>query len=315
MNQKYLFERYSNLIKLLERQIKSLERLKKNLTLDNTIEKKGKKEKEEKLIKLLEQLIKSFERLIKNWTLDNAIEEKEENANAKNNETIEISEEKIKNNETTGISGELAICNFYKLDYPKHLQIRSSKRISNQIKTCIQKFSKEHPEIKFIKHLGAKNEKSDFELEDKKVLSLKTNIKIKNKMCPQDIGQISRNKFDKVFKLYPNQNDLDRKKFIISDTLNIINKYWEKLWCCNFLLWIYKENYKWEYKFFDETMIHKSPFKDHTKFKFTQTAESWNEGATLKYDNISIGEFQFHKNRDNVKFRFILANVLNLINK
>ena len=35
------------------------------------------------------------------------------------------------------------------------------------------------------------------------------------------------------------------------------------------------------------------------KFTFTrQTIEKWNESNTVKYDGISIGEFQVHNNRN-----------------
>ena len=37
--------------------------------------------------------------------------------------------------------------------------------------------------------------------------------------------------------------------------------------------------------------------------------ETWNESTTVKYNNVSIGEFQIHKKRDAVKFRFILENL------
>jgi hypothetical protein len=261
-------------------------------------------EQHSNLIKLVKQTIKVYksdikllEQQIKNLSLDDAKEK---------------DEKKKKNNETTGISAELAMCDFYELDYPEHLQVRSSKRISNQIKTCIKRFSKDHPEIKFTKHLGAENRKPDFELENEKVLSLKTNIKKGNKMCPQG-AQGSRENFDKVFNLSPNQTDLDRKQFIESNVLKLVNRYWKELFCCDYLLWLYLDKQKWEYKFFNETMVTKSPFKDSTKFSFTRTGEDWNEGSTVKYDGISIGEFQFHNNRNCIKFRFILINVLNLI--
>jgi hypothetical protein len=131
-------------------------------------------------------------------------------------------------------------------------------------------------------------------------------------MCPQG-AQGSRENFDKVFNLSPNQTDLDRKQFIESNVLKLVNRYWKELFCCDYLLWLYLDKQKWEYKFFNETMVTKSPFKDSTKFSFTRTGEDWNEGSTVKYDGISIGEFQFHNNRNCIKFRFILINVLNLI--
>ena len=50
------------------------------------------------------------------------------------------------------------------------------------------------------------------------------------------------------------------------------------------------------------------------KFSFTRpTLEEWNESNTVKYDGLSIGEFQVHSNRNCYKFRFNLSNLLKLL--
>ena len=52
------------------------------------------------------------------------------------------------------------------------------------------------------------------------------------------------------------------------------------------------------------------------KFTFTRpTIEKWNESNTVKYDGISIGEFQVHNNRNCYKFRFNMKNLLDMILK
>lgn len=51
-------------------------------------------------------------------------------------------------------------------------------------------------------------------------------------------------------------------------------------------------------------------------FSFTKkTIEEWNESNTVKYNGISIGEFQVHTNRNCFKFRFNLKNLLGILNK
>ena len=52
------------------------------------------------------------------------------------------------------------------------------------------------------------------------------------------------------------------------------------------------------------------------KFTFTkQTVDEWNESNTVKYNGMSVGEFQVHKNRNCYKFRFNMPNLLRLIKK
>ena len=59
-----------------------------------------------------------------------------------------------------------------------------------------------------------------------------------------------------------------------------------------------------------------SPVWDKNKISFTKsTVAEWNESTTVKYDGITIGEFQVHNNRDNFKFRFNMAGVAELLKK
>lgn len=111
-------------------------------------------------------------------------------------------------------------------------------------------------------------------MSDGKTLSLKTTIKRSNKVCPQKIGQPTRKRFKEYFNIDPEQLDPFIKCYIISNVDYFINR-WENLWCCDYLLWLYKDNNEWNYKFFDERMLNKSPFTDSKKFTFTQKVESW----------------------------------------
>ena len=62
-------------------------------------------------------------------------------------------------------------------------------------------------------------------------------------------------------------------------------------------------------------VIDKFPFKNDKLFTFTKDLKNWNESTTIKYNNISIGEFQIHNNRNNIKFRYILENLYDFIIK
>jgi hypothetical protein len=54
----------------------------------------------------------------------------------------------------------------------------------------------------------------------------------------------------------------------------------------------------------------KSPIWAKSQLTFTQDLESWNESCTVKFDEISIGEFQVHKNRNGFKFRFNFGGLM-----
>ena len=49
------------------------------------------------------------------------------------------------------------------------------------------------------------------------------------------------------------------------------------------------------------------------KFTFTKNLENWNESNTVKYYGITIGEFQVHNNRNCLKFRFDMKNLIELL--
>ncbi len=49
------------------------------------------------------------------------------------------------------------------------------------------------------------------------------------------------------------------------------------------------------------------------KFTFTRDLDDWNESNTVKYEGINIGEFQVHKNRNSLKFRFDMRNLIKLL--
>ena len=49
-------------------------------------------------------------------------------------------------------------------------------------------------------------------------------------------------------------------------------------------------------------------------FTFTKNINSWNESCTVKYNEISLGEFQLHANRSpNKKFRFNMQNLCKIL--
>jgi len=156
----------------------------------------------------------------------------------------------------------------------------------------------------------------DFVLEGDQTLSLKTN---KGKMvCPPEVGQPGSKTcllyFSKFFE--PGTEEVTResfKKMVFENIEKIMPIYVEHLFDSDWLLWIYetKEGYKHQ-------AISKEDIKEFTwekeKFSFTKpTMEEWNESNTVKYNGVTIGEFQVHQNRNCFKFRFNMKNLLDIL--
>ena len=208
--------------------------------------------------------------------------------------------------------------------------------------------------IKCIDHIGNLNKSTDFICGNTIVknkmgntksivnntqitLSVKSNISKSFLVCPQYIGQPTYKSFInkiKSFKLkYPNLKKINLNDFnlknekIKTHIKNIIYYNFDKLFyiylkhlfCCDYLLWVYldhTDNKKINYKLFNTNFNNmKLPKLNKNKFHFTKTIKNWNYSNTIKYDNITIGIFQFSNTRKNINFRFYFKNLLLILNK
>lgn len=222
------------------------------------------------------------------------------------------------NNETFGMSVENAICNLFRLDKPEHLEKRSNLEIESKARNVIIEVFKNIPRP--IQYVGAEKgiygsqSKSpvDFILEGDKTLSLKTNIG--NRVCPPEIGQPSIETFKKHFAYLISDVEnftADTFKEIVFESIDeLMNQYLIYLFDCDYLLWIYKNREEYKYKILSNDL--KFNFEKE-KFTFTRSIGNWNESNTVKYDGISIGEFQVHKNRNSLKFRFNMKNLIEIL--
>ncbi len=234
------------------------------------------------------------------------------------NNLIQLLNKKEQTNETFGVSVENNICEIFNLDRPDHLLKRADSTLINETKDIITKAFEELP--KPIKYVGAeKGERGgqskspfDFILDGNKTLSVKTNTG--NKVCPPEIGQPSIETFKNHFGyLIDNLDSFDAndfKRIAIFDTAELMTKYLDFLFDCDYLLWIYKNKDKYEFRVLSE---HNDFSFKQSKFTFTQTLDKWKESNTVKYNEITIGEFQVHKNRNSLKFRFDMPNLIKLL--
>ena len=230
----------------------------------------------------------------------------------------------VENNETLGMTAESAICSYFDLQKPDSFIKRCSPTIEKQLLPVIKESFEIIPRA--IKHTGSESgirgEQSkcsyDFVLEGNKTLSLKTN---KGKMvCPPEVGQPGgktcllyfREFFPKELKEVTNE---EFKKMVFNHIAEIMPIYVEHSFDSDWLLWIYLEKSNYTFKAINKLDIKQFEW-DETKFSFTKSSiEEWNESNTVKYDGLTIGEFQVHTHRSCFKFRFNLSNLLALLHK
>jgi hypothetical protein len=229
------------------------------------------------------------------------------------------------NNETLGQSAEKVICNLSGLD-TAHLANRSDQNYEEILTPLIKKALSELPKIK--KHSGLEKgnrggqSKSaiDFYLEGKQTLSVKTNKNSNMKVCPSEVGQSSWQILNIYFKeilKINNIRSLDRenfKKMVLNSIDLLIPIYLNHLMTCDYLLWIYQKKLKFNYKIIKKNNLSDFIWK-FENFKFTKNMSNWNESCSIRYNEISLGEFQIHNNRSpNKKFRFNMQNLCKILN-
>jgi hypothetical protein len=242
------------------------------------------------------------------------------NINTYKNKEIE---QIIQNNETFGITCEYTICKLYNLN--NNLKNRINNNFFNLLNSILTKFKSELLSLynlKCVKFVGYKNNLSDFICQNivtKKIytLSIKSNINNNMLVCPQIIGQTTKKSFIKQLKSFNQFKSIKLKSIysikrcIIKNIYKLLPIYYKYLFCCDYLLWITKRPNNITYKLITKL----NNFKiNPSKLSFTKKLKEWKESNTLKYNNTTIGVFQIHNNRDCIKFRFHLQNLLKILN-
>lgn len=224
--------------------------------------------------------------------------------------------------ETLGITAEAAICDAFSLAKPDSFKHRVSVGLEKKLFPVIKDAFSYLPRP--IAHTGSeKGERGgqskcayDFKLSGGQTLSLKTNT---GKMvCPPDVGQPGKETCLKFFKdFFPagttSINNDDFKKMVFSHISDLLPIYTDHLFESDWLLWIYEKGKKYTYRIINKNDIKAINWK-REQLSFTRPSiDEWKESNTVKYNNITIGEFQVHQHRSCFKFRFNLANLLSLL--
>lgn len=227
------------------------------------------------------------------------------------------------NNETIGISCEIAIADAFNIEIDSMYRTRGNSKLIEKLQSKITKIFEENNIPKPISHTALNQNPIDFYLEDGSTLSVKSNKRALGKVAPQIIGQPTADTF---FNYFDNGNFFDIevatenlsyfeksekfKEIVLNYSDILLREYWNKLFDADHYLHFYNFNG-------EENYIYMSKLKpilfDKSKITFTQNFSTWNESNTIKYDGNSIGEFQVHRNRNCLKFRFNIKNLLKLL--
>ena len=232
------------------------------------------------------------------------------------------------NNETVGISAEVAIANEFNINVnPKYRQ-RADQAIVNLIQPLVRDVFDKNNIPYPIQHIAEGQNPVDFILDRNKTLSVKSNQGKLGKVAPQIIGQPTANTYFSIMSKELNCNLLNDqdgndtsenrvklfKKISMTRTADVLNVYWRYMFDCDYLIHFFDilNNASFpHYMVFGKAAV---PNWDAKQLRFSQTLDTWNESCTLYYKGYSIGEFQAHNHRDCLKFRFNMDGLINALN-
>jgi hypothetical protein len=227
------------------------------------------------------------------------------------------------NNESLGQTAEKVICDLNGIDSSNLLR-RSIPQLEIEIRPYLEDACKKLPKI--VRHSGLESgnhggqSKSvvDFYGINNETISVKTTKNSNCKVCPSECGQPGGGTFDRYFRhLYNDPNEkitYDKfKALCLEKSHEMMPVYIEHLFDCDYLLWLYFDKRNKGYKIVEKKSISSFAWLKE-RFSFTKDIGTWNESCTVKYDGLSIGEYQVHNHRNNYKFRFNLNNLCDVMN-
>ena len=205
-------------------------------------------------------------------------------------------------NEDLGKIFEKAICLLYNIDFDGNYKYSLEEAIN--LKNKIIGFKEIFPYE--LKHIAKNGNKYDFITNNNIYLSAKTTKK-DGKICPQIIGQPTKKKFCEYFNIsYIDNNDI--KIYIIENIKNLLFNYFENTFDCPI---IYYNKFKKHLLFIKRKEVINWNIYD-INFSHIIKNKLWNESTSITINNNTIGEFQIHKNRDCIKFRWSFEKLLKL---
>lgn len=238
------------------------------------------------------------------------------------------------NNETIGISAEIAIADCFNIKVDPFYRERGDVSVIDMLYPAVEHIFTNHRIPLPTKHIAEKQNPVDFMLKGNRTLSVKTNKRYPGKVAPQIIGQPTSETFFEIMSYEIGYNfQLELKKYGGVDTYEnrskifkhfaltnidvLLKIYWEHLFECDYLIYFYnilnpygELTYNPQYKVL---LPLEYPTFNREYISFTKTEKSWNESCTVKYKGKAIGEFQVHNNRNCFKFRFNFKNLFEFV--
>jgi hypothetical protein len=218
--------------------------------------------------------------------------------------------------ETVGISAEIAIADIFKVSVSADYKKRGDKETINKIKKVVRKVFSQHNIPNPQRFVAEKQNPIDFELVDGKTLSVKTNQKKLGKVAPQNVGQCTSETYFEKFKSLTTRKPKryeDKVKLFKEISVSKIDKvfeiYWKNLFHCDYYIHFYNVcSGNLSYAVFEKPKVPQIK-KGNFSFTHIEKNKDWNEGTTLRYSGITIGEFQAHQSKDCFKFRFDISGI------
>jgi hypothetical protein len=225
--------------------------------------------------------------------------------------------------EQVGISAEIAIGDLTGVAIADNYRRRGRPELVKHMTPALVSVVNQIP--KPTSHIAEDQNPIDFLLEGEKTLSVKSNMRKAGKVPPQKIGQPTANTFWELLpQLVPEGSDPKKlsytqsaklfKQVALTNTVTLLTEYWKNLFDCDYLIYICEVLGEGT-SLSDKPIVRlyvksKSPVWEISKLTFTQNLATWNESCTVKYNGISIGEFQVHNNRNCFKFRFNFSGLI-----
>lgn len=225
--------------------------------------------------------------------------------------------------EQVGISAEVAIADLSNVTINPAYRNRSRPELINHIRPQLSQILGSIPTPET--HIAEDQNPIDFLLLGGGTLSVKSNMRDAGKAAPQNIGQPTASTFwSRLPHFVPSGIDVRTlsyadsaklfKQVAQSKIVELLGEYWENLFDCDYTIHIFEvldrdDNLSAapKVKLYSKTA---SPNWQVSRITFTRNVADWNESCTVKYDGVSIGEFQVHNNRNCFKFRFNLSGLV-----
>lgn len=199
---------------------------------------------------------------------------------------------------------EKAICMVYETQFDGKYNYSISKAESLKNKLCNLKNVFPHEVVHTAKNGG----QYDFTVANKSDIKLSAKTTKKGyKVCPQVIGQPTKKKFCEHFDIDISSTDEQIKIYILKNISKLLKKYFKYTFDCPIVYYNEHKNNLWFI-----TKKKDIDFDENCQIEFSHIKrnKTWNESTSIRINGYSMGEFQVHNHRDNIKFRWNLLNMM-----